>query len=63
MSTFGREADQAAERKRQWQRALDEKKIRLSHAIGFVIDTIEDQTIADADKLRIAASVLRRWRP
>jgi hypothetical protein len=63
MSTFGREADQAAERERRWRRALDEKKIRLSNAIAFVIGTIEDQVIPDADKLRLALSVLRKWRP
>jgi hypothetical protein len=63
MSTMGREVDQAAERERNWRRRLEAKKIKLSHAINFVINTLANASISDSAARAISLNVLLRWRP
>lgn len=63
MSTFGRAADRAAEQERRHRRSLAEKRIKLSHALTFVIDTLEDKDIADNEARIVALKVLARLRP
>jgi hypothetical protein len=61
MSTLGREADEAWERKLLYERSLTDKRIRLFHAIRFAVGTLEDTSVADADARSMVLRVLRRW--
>jgi hypothetical protein len=63
MSTFGRAADRAVELERQWRRRLEAKKIGLSHAINFAINTLAEASIADSAARVLTLKVLVRWRP
>jgi hypothetical protein len=62
MSTLGREADEAWERKRIYERSLADKRVQLFHAILFCIGTLEDGSISDSDARTKVLRVLRRWR-
>jgi hypothetical protein len=61
MSTFGRAADRAAELERQWRRRLEAKKIKLSHALNFVINMLADANIPDSAARALALRILIRW--
>jgi hypothetical protein len=63
MSTMGREANRAADQGRQHRRRLEASTIRLTHALGFAINTLQDPSIADGDARSAALKVLTRWRP
>jgi hypothetical protein len=47
MSTFGREADRAAEQKRRWERSLVQYEISLRDAVVFSIGVLKDQSLDD----------------
>jgi hypothetical protein len=61
MSTFGKAADQAWADKRRYERGLADKRIRLSHAIRFAIDTLRDSSIADVKARSLALRTLVNW--
>jgi len=63
VSTFGRDADRIAERKRRYERQLAEKAILRDHAVGFSIETLRDPTVdaAEACALVLTALTLKEW--
>jgi hypothetical protein len=56
MSTLGRAADRAAVQARRHWRSLEAKKIELGQALAFIVATLNDKSISDADA---RATVLR----
>ena len=63
MSTFGRDADQIAERKRRCQRQLAKQAITRDRAVRFSIETLTDPTIdaAEVCALVLTALTLKEW--
>jgi hypothetical protein len=63
LSTFGRDADQIAERKRRYQRQLAKQEITRDHAVRFSIETLTDPTIdaAEACALVLTALTLKEF--
>jgi hypothetical protein len=49
LSTFGRDADQIAERTRHYERQLAKQAITRDHAVRFSIETLHDPTIDAAE--------------
>jgi hypothetical protein len=62
MSTMGRSADRAAEQERRWRSRLEQKKIRLSHELNFVINTLADESTTDSVARALCLKVLLGWR-
>ena len=58
MSTFGRDADQIAERKRRYQRQLAHQAITRDHAVRFSIETLTDPTIEAAEACALVLTAL-----
>ena len=63
MSTFGRDADQNAERKRRYERQLAKQAITRDHAVRFSIETLQDASIdaAEACALVLTALTLKEF--
>ena len=63
MSTFGRDADQIAERKRRYEGQLAKQAITRDLAVRFSIETLNDPTIdaAEACALVLTALTLKEW--
>jgi hypothetical protein len=63
VSTFGREADRAAERERRYQRSLAEHEIKLKDAVRFAVAILSDFELADdvVRALALTALLLREW--
>ena len=64
MSTFGRDADRTAERKRRHERHLADKAITRDLAVRFSIATLQDPSIdaAQACALVLAALTLKDFK-
>jgi hypothetical protein len=63
MSTFGKEADRAAERERRWRRRFAEHEIKLKDAVRFAVVVLSDYELADdiVRALALNALQLREW--
>jgi hypothetical protein len=58
VSTFGRDADQIAERKRRYRRQYLEQAITRDHAVRFSIETLTDPTIGAAEACALVLTAL-----
>ena len=63
MSTFGTDADRAAERERRGRRSLADHQIKLKDAVRFAVVVLSDDGIAHdlARALALDALLVREW--
>jgi hypothetical protein len=62
MSTMGREADEAAKRKREYERRLAGEVFTLQRALDFAIATLEDRDLSSDIARATALQALKPWR-